>query len=94
MAVGFENTAGRHNRITTATTTTPLTGTGVLDGVFIPAALTGAVTIYDNLTASAPVVVVLPIGYPAGPSPIGLLMQTGITVVTAAADEVVVIYRD
>ncbi len=93
MAAGLENTAGRSNRITTATTTQVTTTPAILDGLLIPTALAGIVTIYDAVTDTN-TIVALPAAYPAGPTPVGILFTAGIRVKTASADEVVVIYRN
>lgn len=78
------------SRITTAATTVALTGAGVLGKIVVPTALTGAVTVYDNTAASGTVLLTLPIGY-AGTIEMDVLVGTGITVVTAGADQVLVI---
>lgn len=78
--------------ITTATTTTVKSNAGVLGSIYNGSGVaTGTITIYDNTSAAlSPLWVgtlaagqVLPLGYPA---------NTGITVVTAAADTITVTY--
>lgn len=78
-------------RITTATTTPCLAGSGSLGGVFVEAALTGTVTIYDHPSAaSGTVKCILPIGTPAGFHKLPFALSLGATAVTSAADRVIV----
>jgi hypothetical protein len=78
-------------RITTAATTPCLAGSGSLGGVFLEAALTGTVTIYDHPSAaSGTVKTILPIGTVAGFHKLPFALSLGATVVTSAADRIVV----
>lgn len=77
-------------RITTATTTLCHSGVGVIGGIFVEVALTGAVTLYDALTATGTPPLILPIGTTAGFHKFPRKLGTGATVVTAAADRIVV----
>lgn len=77
-------------RITTATTTLCHSGVGTVGGIFVEVALTGTVTCYDALTAVGTPPVILPIGTPAGWHRLPGLVGTGFTVVTSAADRIVV----
>lgn len=81
------------NRITSATTTVVLGAPGTLDYLILEAAPTGTVTVYDNTTAAGTIVTILPISAPAGKYEFNRAMANGITVVTSAADRVVVGYR-
>lgn len=77
-------------RITTATTTAAKTGAGVLTRIIVEVALTGTATIYDNTAGSGTVLAILPIGTVAGVYPVMIPHGTGITVVTTAADRLIV----
>lgn len=76
-------------RITTATTTVCLVGVGTLRSVFIEVALTGTATIYDNTAASGTIITILPVGT-VGSVPLPRKCALGCTVVTSAADRLVV----
>lgn len=82
--------ASNSTRITTATTTLCLAAPGTLYGVFVEVALTGTATFYDALTATGTPPLILPIGTPAGWHRFPRKMVTGATVVTSAADRLVV----
>lgn len=78
-------------RITTAATTPCLAGSGSIGGFFVEAALTGTVTVYDHPSAaSGTVKTILPIGTVAGFHKFPSAVSLGATVVTSAADRVVV----
>lgn len=88
MAVG---TSSSWTRITSATTTVVKASAGVLNRIVIPVAATGAITVYDNTSAAGTIINIYPIGS-VGSFTVESAMGTGITVVTAAADEVGVGY--
>lgn len=90
--MGIDEYGNLKNRITTATTTQVKTGDGVIRWLIIPSDLTGAVTIRDAITDTN-TILVLPTGTPAGVWVVGIHCVDGIRVTTAAADEVVVVYR-
>lgn len=75
-------------RITTATTTLVKTGAGIMAGIFVEAALTGTVTVYDALTAVGTPPWILPAGTVAGFHPFPWQFGVGCTVVTSAADRI------
>lgn len=87
------NVGSSSTRITTATTTTCLASPGAIYGVLVEAATSGTVTIYDNTAGSGTVITILPAATVAGFYPIPRIATTGITVVTSAADRVVVFTR-
>lgn len=87
--INVEQAAGT-TRITTATTTTCLSGAGSILGILIEVATAGTVTIYDNTAGSGTIIAILPIGAVAGYYPIPRPISTGVTVVTSGADRVVV----
>lgn len=80
-------------RITTNTTTVVSNAIGALGKVIVTAALTGAVTIYNNTSPAGTIIQVLPIGF-IGTFEADCLMDTGITIVTAAADQLTVTYTN
>lgn len=84
---------GRAQNITTATTTVVKTGPAVLVSVVLNETNAGAITIYDNTAASGTVIATIALGATAG-STFGYLCQVtnGITVVTAGADDITVVY--
>lgn len=85
---------GTSTRITTATTTTPVSGTGILAKIIVEVALTGTVTVYDNTAASGTVLAILPIGTVAGVYMFDSKFTTGLTLVTSAADRIIVVADD
>lgn len=87
---------GIWTEMTTATTTTHLTGTGSFLGIYVQATLTGAVNAYDNTAGSGTRKLTLPVGttpgfygFPNGSAS----LNNGLTVVTAAADSIQVGYE-
>jgi len=73
-------------RITTATTTTVVSGGGSLGMIFIESVLTGTVTFSDNGVTK----LILPVGTPAGSNPLNFGFTVDCTIVTSAADRIVV----
>jgi hypothetical protein len=84
---------GNFTRITTATTTVCKSGAGAVIGIRVEVATTGIVTVYDNTAASGTIVGIYPLGLPVGWHEILATVNTGVTVVTAAADRIVVITK-
>ena len=72
-------------RITTATTTAVKASAGTVVGVFVEVALTGTVTLNDNVTT----MIILPIGTIAGFHPFPASFATSLNVITSAADRLV-----
>lgn len=84
---------GATTRITTATTTVCRNTSGKMNGVLVEVALTGTATFYDNASAaSGTVLLILPIGTPAGYYSFcdGGTVSNGVVCVTSAADRLVV----
>lgn len=81
------------NRITTATTTVCKSGAGAIIGIYVEVITTGIITVYDNTAASGTIVTIIPAGLPIGFNCIFATTNTGVTVVTAAADRVVVLTK-
>jgi len=95
----FPNANYNKSNITTATTSTPKSGTGFLHGIMIntPVA-SGVITIYDNTAASGTIIGT--ITFPAtllssGPAPViyNVIINTGVTIVTSAAFNLTVMYQ-
>lgn len=80
--------------ITTATTTAVKAAAGKFERLIINKTLTGAVTVYNNTAASGAILCSLAIGTTPQSIMYGVLMTVGITVVTAAADDITVTYAD
>ena len=72
-------------RITTATTTAVKASAGTVVGVFVEVALTGTVTLNDNVTT----MIILPIGTIAGFHPFPASFATSLNVITSAHDRLV-----
>ena len=84
---------GRPLNITTATTTVVKTGPGVLVSIVLNATNAGTITVYDNTAGSGTKIATISAAAPAGAS-FGYLCQftTGLTIVTASADNITVVY--
>lgn len=80
-------------RITTAATTVIKSVQSVIAKVIVPQALVGAVTVYNNSAGSGTVLLTLAIGQ-SGTFEFDVTMGSGITVVTASADQVIVTYSE
>lgn len=87
----------KYNHITTNTTTDVKSTTGVLVSVIVNDANTGSITIYDDTTGgtSTPVAVIgsASASRPATPLYYNIRMNNGIQIVTAAADDITIVYR-
>lgn len=79
--------------ISTATTTTVKSGRGVLARILVTETAAGAITIYDNTAASGTILAVLKASIAEGTYEVGCRFQTGLTVVTAAASKVTVVWE-
>lgn len=84
---------GKFRNITAATTTVVRTGPGVLVSIVLNETNAGTITIYDNTAASGTIVGTIAAATAAGTT-FGYLCQVsnGITVVTAGADDITVVY--
>ncbi len=80
------------SNITTATTTTVKSGSGQLKKVILNGSPTGTVTIYDNTAASGTLIATIPASATMGTWEFDCKFDTGLTVVTSAADDITVIY--
>lgn len=87
---------GTYKNITTATTTTVKKGVGSFLSLVVndvaSGSATGSITIYDN-TAASGTVIGTPNAIPVGTTVVYACQFTnGLTIVTAAADDITVIY--
>jgi len=85
-------TIGNYRFIGTATTTTLVTGPGVLIAIIVGKATTGTVTVYDNTAGSGTVITQFGTGTGTFGFQIGARYSNGLTVVTTAADNITLIY--
>lgn len=79
--------------ISTATTTTPKSTKGVLRQILITEAAAGTITIYDNTAASGTILAVFKASTSEGMYRFDVRFGTGLTIVTAAASKVTVIWE-
>jgi len=80
-------------RITTATTTTVMTGFGTLVKVIVPKTLTGTVTVQDSNGTTTNVMAVFNSTSDTHTYDFDAQIIYGIRVVTSAADEVIITWR-
>lgn len=79
--------------ISTATTTTVKTGRGNLVRIVLTETAAGAITIYDNTAGSGTVLGVLKASIAEGTYTFGCRFQTGLTIVTAGASKLTVVWE-
>ena len=79
--------------ITTATTTTVKSGRGVLARIVVGTTAAGAITIYDNTAASGTIIGKLKSSIVEGTYHYGVKFGTGLTIVTAAASDITVVWE-
>lgn len=79
--------------ITTNTTTTCKSGNGILRRITINTTAAGAITVYDNTAASGTKIATLPSSAVVGTYEYGCRFGTGLTIVTAAASDISVIWE-
>jgi len=83
---------GKGAYIATATTTLVKTGAGVLHTITIGETAAGAITIYDNTTATGTIIAVLKSSIVEGTYVFDREFSAGLTIVTAAASKIHVSY--
>jgi len=76
--------------IATATTTTCVTGAGVLHTIVVGETAAGAITVYDNTAGSGTIIAVLKASIAEQTFTFDRKFTTGLTVVTAAASKITV----
>lgn len=79
--------------ISTATTTTCKSGSGRLKRITIGETAAGAITVYDNTAGSGTVIAVLKASIAEGTYEFDVNFTTGLTVVTAGASKLTVVYE-
>lgn len=79
--------------ITTATTTTVKSGRGTLAGIVVNTTAAGTITIYDNTAASGTKIGTLKASVGEGTYTYNCRFGTGLTIVTAAASDITVIWE-
>lgn len=79
--------------IATNTTTTVKSGSGYLARITINTTAAGAITVYDNTAASGTKIATFPASAVVGTYEFGGRFTTGLTIVTAAASDITVIYQ-
>ena len=84
--------SSNHTNIKTATTTTVKASAGRLAGVVVNGGTMGSVTIYDNSAGSGTKIATVAAPLAGMVLPYGCRVTTGITVVTAAATNLTVIW--
>lgn len=82
---------GTATYISTATTTLVATGRGVLKRIVLGETAAGAITVYDNITATGTVLAVLKASITEGTYEIGASFSVGCTIVTGAASKLTAI---
>lgn len=78
--------------ISTATTTTVKSGTGTLQRIVVNSTAAGAITVYDNTAGSGTKIATLKASIGEGTYTFGATFNKGLTIVTAAASDITVIY--
>lgn len=86
-------TPSNGTNIASATTTVVKSGRGVLRRITINTTAAGAVTIYDNTAASGTKIATLPSSAVVGTYEYNVRFSTGLTVVTAAASDITVVWE-
>jgi hypothetical protein len=79
--------------ISTATTTTVKSGRGVLAKILITETAAGTITVYDNTAASGTVLAVFKASVVEGEYTFDCRFGTGLTIVTAGASKLTVIWE-
>lgn len=88
----FNSEAHNYSNITTGTTTTVKSGSGVLKRITINTTAAGAITVYDNTAGSGTKIATFPSSAVVGTYEFGVKFSTGLTIVTAAASDITVAY--
>lgn len=86
-------TPQNYTNITTATTTTVKSGRGTLTRLVINTTAAGTITLYDNTAGSGTKIGTLKASVGEGTYMYGVRFTTGLTIVTAAASDVTVVWE-
>lgn len=84
---------GTYANIATNTTTTVKGGAGFLHRIIVNTTAAGAVTIYDNTAGSGTKIATLKSSIAEGSYEYNVAFSTGLTIVTAAASDLTIVYR-
>jgi hypothetical protein len=79
--------------ITTATTTTVKSGAGILRAIWINTTVASTITIFDNTAASGTKIGILKASIAEGGYLKNIKFQVGLTIVTAGAGDVTVVWE-
>lgn len=82
-----------NTNIKTATTTTAKSSGGILRRITINTTAAGAITVYDNTAGSGTTIATFPSSAAIGTYEYGCRFVTGLTIVTAAASDITVIWE-
>ena len=85
-------TVNDFSNITTATTTTVKTGTGILKSITVNTTAAGTIIVYDNTAGSGTTIATLATSIAEGTYTFNCKFSTGLTIVTAAASDITVTY--
>lgn len=86
-------TPSNGTNITTATTTVVKSGSGVLRRITINTTAAGAITVYDNTSATGTKIATFPSIAVVGSYEYNVRFSTGLTIVTAAASNITVVWE-
>ena len=79
--------------ISTATTTTVKSGSGILRRIVLTETAASTITIYDNTAASGTILAVLKASIAERPYDFNIRFQTGLTIVTAGTSKLTVVWE-
>jgi hypothetical protein len=83
----------KYTNIDSATTTTVISGSGILKSITINETAAGAITVYDNTAGSGTKIATLKASIAEGTYEYNVLFRTGLTIVTAGASNITVATR-
>lgn len=86
-------TPRNYTNIASGATTVVKSGKGTLERITINTTAAGAITIYDNTSAAGTKIATLPSNAVVGTYEFGCRFGTGLTIVTAAASDITVIWE-
>lgn len=85
--------AGQYVNIKTAATTPVKSGTGILRRIVVNASIASTITVYDSTTGSGNTIATIAASAPIGSISFDLLFGRGLTIVTAGASDLTVVYE-
>lgn len=93
LGAEYTTEAGNYNNISSATTTVVKSSTGILKRIVINTSVAGAITVYDNTSAAGTKIATIAASAGVGSYDYGVRFNTGLTVVTAGASDLTVVYE-